>query len=57
VVDLRWNGGGNTLLAMPLLHGLIAGRTINRRGRLFVIAGRGTFSAAQNTAREHLPGR
>jgi hypothetical protein len=57
VVDLRWNGGGNTLLAMPLLHGLIAGRTINRRGRLFVIAGRGTFSAAQDTAREHLPGR
>jgi tetratricopeptide (TPR) repeat protein len=50
VVDLRWNGGGNTLLVMPLLHGLIADRKINRRGRLFVIAGRGTFSAAQNTA-------
>jgi tetratricopeptide (TPR) repeat protein len=49
VVDLRWNGGGNTFLAIPLLHGLIACRA-NRRGGLFVIAGRGTFSAAQNTA-------
>ncbi len=50
VLDLRWNGGGNTFLAMPLLHGLIACRKVNRRGGLFVIAGRGTFSAAQNTA-------
>jgi tetratricopeptide (TPR) repeat protein len=48
VLDLRANGGGNTFLTSPLLHGLIASRALNRRGRLFVIAGRGTFSAAQN---------
>lgn len=48
VLDLRANGGGNTFLTTPLLHGLIASPGINRRGRLFVITGRGTFSAAQN---------
>jgi tetratricopeptide (TPR) repeat protein len=50
VLDLRWNSGGNTFLELPLLHGLIANRKINRRGRLFVIVGRKTFSAAQNGA-------
>jgi C-terminal processing protease CtpA/Prc len=46
VIDLRWNGGGNTFLTMPLPHGLI------RRPDLpvYVITGRDTFSAAQNTA-------
>jgi tetratricopeptide (TPR) repeat protein len=48
VLDLRANGGGNTFLTTPLLHGLFASPGINRRGRLFVITGRGTFSAAQN---------
>lgn len=46
-IDLRWNSGGNTFLAMPFLHRLI-GSTVNRRGALFVIIGRATFSAAQN---------
>jgi hypothetical protein len=50
VIDMRWNGGGNTFLARPLLHHLIACPAINRRGALFVIIGRLTFSAAQNTA-------
>src|SRR5690242_4709055 len=50
VIDLRWNGGGNTFLTQPLLHHLIACREISRRGALFVIIGRQTFSAAQNTA-------
>jgi len=50
VVDLRWNGGGNTFLAQPLVHHVIARERINRRGALFVIVGRSTFSAAQNTA-------
>lgn len=49
VIDLRWNGGGNTFLEIQLLQRLIASR-VNRRGRLFVIIGRGTFSAAQNAA-------
>jgi tetratricopeptide (TPR) repeat protein len=50
VIDLRWNGGGNTFLAQPLLHHLIACPATRRRGALFVIVGRQTFSAAQNTA-------
>jgi hypothetical protein len=50
VIDLRWNGGGNTLITQYLLHHLIACKKINQRGRLFVITGRSTFSAAQNTA-------
>ncbi len=50
VLDLRWNGGGNTSLTQPLLHRLIGCRKVNRPGGLFVIIGRQTFSAAQNTA-------
>lgn len=50
VIDLRWNNGGNTALAPSLIHGLLRSEKINRRGRLFVIVGRRTFSAAQNTA-------
>jgi len=50
VIDVRANGGGNTFLEMPFLHGLVASRKVNRRGRLFVIIGRATFSAAQNFA-------
>jgi hypothetical protein len=50
VIDLRWNGGGNTYLVQPLLHRLIGCTKINQRGCLYVIIGRGTFSAAQNTA-------
>jgi len=50
VIDLRWNGGGNTFLSQHLLHHLIASKRLNRRGALFVIIGRLTFSAAQNTA-------
>lgn len=47
IIDLRCNNGGNTLLEMPFLHRLI-GSHVNQRGRLFVITGRRTFSAAQN---------
>jgi hypothetical protein len=47
VVDVRWNGGGNTFLTLPLLHMIIAS-PMNHRGALFVITGRGTYSAAQN---------
>ncbi len=50
VIDLRWNGGGNTFLTRSLLHHLIACREISRPGALFVVIGRQTFSAAQNTA-------
>jgi tetratricopeptide (TPR) repeat protein len=46
VVDLRWNGGGNMNLSRPLVLGLTRAKQVNRHGRLFVIAGRHTFSAA-----------
>lgn len=50
VIDMRWNNGGNTFLERPLLRALITNEKINRRGHLFVIIGRRTFSAAQNGA-------
>jgi hypothetical protein len=46
VLDLRWNGGGNNFLNQPLIHGLIRCDKVNRPGRLFVVVGRNTFSAA-----------
>jgi tetratricopeptide (TPR) repeat protein len=50
VVDLRWNGGGNTLLSERLVQRIVGCDRVNRPGHLFVITGRDTFSAAQNTA-------
>lgn len=49
IIDMRHNGGGNTGLVLPLIHGLIKNERINQPGKLFVIIGRRTFSAAQNT--------
>lgn len=46
VIDMRWNGGGNNFLNVPLTHGLIRCDKINQPGKLFVIVGRNTFSAA-----------
>jgi C-terminal processing protease CtpA/Prc len=48
IVDLRWNNGGNTFLTLPFLHRLIGDAKVNRRGALYVIIGRRTYSAAQN---------
>ena len=50
VIDMRHNGGGDNFLNQPIVHGLIKCEKINRRGRLFVIIGRHTFSAAMNGA-------
>ena len=50
VIDMRWNNGGNTFLGQTLLLGVIASEKINQPGRLFVIIGRRTYSAAQNMA-------
>jgi tetratricopeptide (TPR) repeat protein len=47
VIDMRYNGGGNNFLNRPLVEGLIRCDKINQRGKLFVIVGRNTFSAAQ----------
>lgn len=46
IVDLRLNGGGNNYLNRPLIHGIIRNQRVNQEGRLFVITGRRTFSAA-----------
>ncbi|MEW6207852.1 MAG: hypothetical protein AB1631_05755 [Acidobacteriota bacterium] len=46
IIDMRWNGGGNNFLNQPLISGLMRCDRINQKGRLFVIVGRATFSAA-----------
>lgn len=48
VLDVRWNGGGNSFLNRPMVHGMLRCDKINQPGKLFVIIGRDTFSAAQN---------
>jgi tetratricopeptide (TPR) repeat protein len=48
IVDVRWNGGGNSFLNRPIVNGIIGCKPVNKKGSLFVITGRQTFSAAQN---------
>lgn len=47
VLDLRLNGGGNGELNRPLVLGVVRAESLDVRGRLFVLIGRRTFSAAQ----------
>lgn len=47
VIDLRNNGGGDNTLNPPIIINMIRSK-IDKRGHLFVITGRQTFSAAQN---------
>ncbi len=49
MLDMRFNGGGNTGLVLPMVHALIRSEELRIPGRLFVITGRRTFSAAMNT--------
>ena len=46
VIDLRNNGGGDSSILDPFIGELAAAKEINRKGRLFVIIGRRTFSSA-----------
>lgn len=46
IIDLRFNMGGNNSLNRSLLHALIRAPELQEPGSLFVITGRGTFSAA-----------
>lgn len=48
IVDVRWNGGGNSFLNRSIQDGIYARPKINQKGRFFLITGRNTFSAAQN---------
>ena len=50
IIDMRWNNGGNTLLMQPLINGIIRRGRIDQTGKLFVIVGRFTYSAAINVA-------
>jgi hypothetical protein len=51
IVDMRENGGGNYAHGREyLLYGIQARRSLNRRGFLYVITGRGTFSAGMTNA-------
>jgi tetratricopeptide (TPR) repeat protein len=51
VLDLRLNTGGNGFFNKPLILALIKSR-LNERGKLFVVIGRRTYSAAQNLVNE-----
>jgi hypothetical protein len=48
IVNVRYNEGGNGALLKPLLHGFIQREEINQRGKLFIIMGRNTYSAASS---------
>ncbi|MEO6611870.1 MAG: hypothetical protein ABIT05_09875 [Chitinophagaceae bacterium] len=52
ILDIRLNGGGNNYLNKPVITGIIQSRKINRKGHLFIITGKATFSAAQNLTNE-----
>jgi hypothetical protein len=45
VVDLRLNGGGNSAILDPWITE-IKSSPLNKKGHLFVIVGRATFSSA-----------
>ena len=51
VVDVRVNGGGDNTAYRPLLD-VLRSRLVNRPGRLVLLTGRVTFSAAGNFAAE-----
>ena len=47
VLDLRYNGGGDGSMAIPFVHELIKrDHSVNQPGRLYLLVGRKTFSAA-----------
>ncbi len=49
VLDMRNNGGGNNYLPPPIIKGILRSPKLNPRGKVYVLIGRHTFSAAQNT--------
>jgi hypothetical protein len=51
VVDVRLNGGGDNTTYGPLVD-LLSSKQVNRRGKLYLLVGRATFSAAANFAAE-----
>ncbi len=52
ILDLRFNAGGNGAIYPPMLKTLIEFEITNPKGKIFILMGRGTFSAAQNLLTE-----
>lgn len=52
IFDLRFNSGGDGSIFPPMLKTLIEFEVINPKGKIFVLIGRETFSAAQNLLTE-----
>lgn len=52
ILDLRFNSGGNGSIFPPMLKTLIEFEIKNPKGKVFVLIGRRTFSAAQNLLTE-----
>ena len=52
IIDIRNNNGGDNTILKPLIHKLIKTEKVNKKGRLFTIIGRLTFSAAVNLVTE-----
>ena len=48
IIDVRNNGGGDSHLNAPLINAIAKNSHINQQGKLFVITGRNSFSAAIN---------
>lgn len=48
ILDVRLNGGGNNQLNRPIWHALIKSERLNQKGKLWVLIGPQTFSAAMN---------
>ena len=46
IIDLRFNNGGNGLIALPFINEIIKRDYVNRNGSLFVVSGKRTYSAA-----------
>lgn len=52
VIDLRYNGGGNSAILQPFIRKLQNHPLLNAEGRIYVLIGRGTFSSALMNAVE-----
>lgn len=48
IIDVRLNGGGNNELNRPIWHALLKSDRLNQKGKLWVVIGPKTFSAAMN---------
>ena len=48
IIDVRLNGGGNNELNRPIWHALLKNDRLDQKGRLWLIIGPKTFSAAMN---------